>query len=653
MARIGIFQLYDKHGIVEDYVTYLLDHIVSIFDKLVIVVCGELQSEGKNKLKEYTDAIFYRNNYGFDAYAFKDAIIEFVGFEALMQYDELVLFNDTFYGPVYPFEDVFSKMEPEQVDFWGLTKHGQAIEFREHVQSYFIVIRKNMLHSKEFRCFWETLDIGDIVFDNLVHNYEVHFTDYFDNHGFCYSVYVKDDEINGNKKQNYNHYSVSPFTLVKEYGMPVIKRKVFTESRNQIASNCEEIGNLIKYVEELGYDMDMVWRDLIRKSNIYDLMNHLPLNFIIQKETSIAFSGKRPAVIACINEERTVKNMVSLLSGVIEFVDLCIVSDKPSIPERLHEVFSGHIYEEVSIRDRLVDAFFVDCREFAERHDYICIICDSVFNEKKDYFSSVISYDYAIWHNLMGSLELVNSILSIFEKDKRIGILYPPKLLFGKYFKNAMNGWGGYLKKCKLFSADNSLDEYISPSKPPFSNGFNFWCTREVYSSIADSNYDRAGKDADPIVARMVSYLAQSKGFYSGTVQTIDYASLELQNRECQIQNSRYGWQMRDAELAYYLGSKEKVYIYGAGKVAKRISTKLSEMGIVIDGYIISDDKIDSCNTKLEPVIKLSDLEKTKEIGIVLGLNMRNTKEVLGELSKRGFNDWFCYTQLKTDEMLV
>ena len=111
MKRIGIFIFYDRGGKVDTYVGYFLAALNKHLEKLVIVCNGKLSSQGMEQLKKYTTDIFVRDNTGYDAMAFKLAMTTYVGWSVLDEYDELLLINDTFYGPLYPLEEVFTEME--------------------------------------------------------------------------------------------------------------------------------------------------------------------------------------------------------------------------------------------------------------------------------------------------------------------------------------------------------------------------------------------------------------------------------------------------------------------------------------------------------------------------------------------------------------
>lgn len=162
MKRICIYLTYDQQKVVDRYIGYMLKELKTCVDYLA-VVCNETEViRGKEILEEYADEIFYRENIGFDAGGFKDALFTYLGWEKILQYDELVLVNDSMFGPFRPMVDIFSEMEEKPVDFWGMAKHGASLSENgiykpELIQSYFWVIRSRMLHSFQFKKFWNNV----------------------------------------------------------------------------------------------------------------------------------------------------------------------------------------------------------------------------------------------------------------------------------------------------------------------------------------------------------------------------------------------------------------------------------------------------------------------------------------------------------------
>ena len=148
ISRLGIYVIFDKEGIIDNYVLDVLKVIKKELTELIVVCNGIYEAEQLVKLTEYTEHIFVRENIGFDAGAFKDAITGYLGKERLNQYDELLLCNDSFFCLEDSFSNIFTEMDSKNIDFWSMTKNTGKKNMHPCVQSYFIVVKKKMLHSK-------------------------------------------------------------------------------------------------------------------------------------------------------------------------------------------------------------------------------------------------------------------------------------------------------------------------------------------------------------------------------------------------------------------------------------------------------------------------------------------------------------------------
>lgn len=162
MKRLSIFVTYDFENIVDNYIGYMLQQLRKVSDTLIVICNYSCIVRGVENIYPYADQIYYRENKGFDAGAFKDALCNFLGWDNVLNYDEICLINDSFFGPFIPFQVIFEQMEHKANDFWGLIKHAQSYDFEngeipEHIQSFFIAVQSRMLHSDVFRQYWENM----------------------------------------------------------------------------------------------------------------------------------------------------------------------------------------------------------------------------------------------------------------------------------------------------------------------------------------------------------------------------------------------------------------------------------------------------------------------------------------------------------------
>lgn len=152
MKRLCLFAHFDKDNIVDEYVLFYLRDIRKVADRIVFVSTSSLNSETISRLKNICDSVIIRKNEGYDFASWQTALKS----ETLKDFDELILCNDSVYGPLLPLEQVFSAMRGESCDFWGITS---SYDIAYHIQSYFLVFKKTVLDSGVFQKFWESTNI--------------------------------------------------------------------------------------------------------------------------------------------------------------------------------------------------------------------------------------------------------------------------------------------------------------------------------------------------------------------------------------------------------------------------------------------------------------------------------------------------------------
>jgi rhamnosyltransferase len=174
--RLTILAHFDQDNRIDDHVVFYAASMKRISSFLLVVTTAAPSSEELAKLNEIADRIIVRENVGYDFMSWKTGL-ENVD---LTLFDELILCNDSVYGPLWPIDAVFQKMAKRKCDFWGLTANKKNVC---HLQSYFIVFRKALLNSEYFKTFWASIKILDQK-QEIIDKYEIGMTSYFTNMGF-------------------------------------------------------------------------------------------------------------------------------------------------------------------------------------------------------------------------------------------------------------------------------------------------------------------------------------------------------------------------------------------------------------------------------------------------------------------------------------
>ncbi len=169
--RVALFMHFDGSGGVRPAVLAYVRELVAAGRSVVFVTnAGRLTEAAIAALGDAGASIMIRRNIGYDFGAWRDAIETL----ALPRADteELIICNDSVFGPVRPLDLTLLRLNYDEADVWGLTESWQR---RYHIQSYFIAFGRVALHNPGFRKFWaQVLPAPAKSF--IIHRYEVGLT---------------------------------------------------------------------------------------------------------------------------------------------------------------------------------------------------------------------------------------------------------------------------------------------------------------------------------------------------------------------------------------------------------------------------------------------------------------------------------------------
>jgi len=534
--RIGLFVSFDKSGEVGEYIFYLLKDIYNSIERLVFIRNGKLNNEGRRQLSQVTSEIIIRDNIGYDAAAWKFALTSYIGWDNICKYDELILFNDSFYGPFFTFKSIFSEMDKRHIDFWGITKYGKNntnYEIPLHIQTYFITIRKKMFSSDAFKFYWENQPIYN-NYSKVVKSFELKFTKYFQDRGFTWDVYYSNDT----KRVSIKY---SPYYHIKYNKLPILKRKFLSlPLSDYLQKNCRE--DLVQTLEYLNqnsiYNSSFIWKDLTHNVNNNIIYNNFHLNYILP---TVALNKKRIInkkilIMLNIKNINNINEKLTYINHIPEEINVIIISNH-EIQKKLKEIYiSDRInffdYEKHSNISNLILEVLTKITQF----DYFCF-CHDINKDYEDLTS--YSYDKSLWENLLANDLYINNIIDTFENNKDLGLLLPPKPYYGDFYKEAFQKywWEDLFIKTKKLLLDFKLNYKIDQRTPSASFNTGFWLrTKTLEKIIAIGQYElkkilasNIQNDKDCIlINKALPFIVQNNGYYYGTCSTVEYASIQI-----------------------------------------------------------------------------------------------------------------------------
>lgn len=234
---LAIMAVYDPDGIVDDYIVYYLLSLKKVADRIIVVANGDLTGEGEDKLGGIADKIWIRENRGFDFGAYKEVICSCL--EEVSGYQELILCNDTCFGPFIPFEDIFLKMDSENLDFWSMNYIDDRL--LPHFQSYFMVFQKEAIPLLvDFLDREVDIEAGKVA---QAHGYEHALSEVMLISGLKHGYYTSGARC----RHDIDIYG-APDHAIKDLGLPMLKKKAFSEEYD----NRENVREALRLIAEEG-----------------------------------------------------------------------------------------------------------------------------------------------------------------------------------------------------------------------------------------------------------------------------------------------------------------------------------------------------------------------------------------------------------------
>lgn len=148
--RLCVFANFSPNSVIHEYVLFYLDALHKEgFDIIFVSTSPSLPQVEIEKLRPFVHKAVVRDNVGYDFASYKTGLYH-AGID-LGDYDELLLTNDSCYGPLFPLGNVFKKMRKENYALWGIADN---YEHSYHLMSYFLVFSKSSFMSPQFNSFW-------------------------------------------------------------------------------------------------------------------------------------------------------------------------------------------------------------------------------------------------------------------------------------------------------------------------------------------------------------------------------------------------------------------------------------------------------------------------------------------------------------------
>ncbi|GAA5148560.1 rhamnan synthesis F family protein [Microbacterium pseudoresistens] len=563
---------------------------------VLVVVNGSLSEEGRAALVPVSDEILVRENSGFDIWAHKDAL-DHVG-DRIAEFDEVLLTNDTWFGPVRPYGAVFDRMGERSVHFWGMTDHareepnpftGKGV-LPYHLQSFWIAVRREMFLSEEWARYWRELAEMPDYFDAVL-KHEAVFTEVFAGHGFVHDVAYPSADYPT------DHPALFNADLLLADGCPLLKRRQFFHYPPYLDRHAVIGRRVVREVADYGYPVDLLWQNLAR--NVAPKTLNADAGMLeVLPDVDTGYDPARPfriAVIAHVPDPARIDDILATVGRLgqehVLFVSTHDEAGAARIRLRLDEAPAAErLRHEVRIVPSLgrdMSAFFVGMRDVLVGGEFDLVVKIHSRVPKK---RSANAQRYFWRHqtdNLMAGPGYVANVLALFQREPGLGIVMPPMIHLG--YATPGKGWDYYLPRAKRIAADLGIQVPFDGVSPLAPLGGMWICRPEALEPITrhewqvtefDKPTKRRRADLARVLERLVVYGAGEAGYHARTILTPEHAGISHVSMEYkldQLASTTPGYPIEQIQFLQRAGWVNK----GRALDLLRMYVRLNHPGIV------------------------------------------------------------------------
>ncbi len=236
MKRICLYAGYSPINQIDDYV---IRQVIALAQEADVFCCFDyMPKDGElDKIRPYCKLILCGRHNGYDFGSWQK-LINHLGWKKIEKYEQMIICNDSCYGPFFPFAESFTAAQRRQADFWGMTA---SYEQCYHIQSYFMAFNQKIIRNPVFRQFWQEIKPQKNVAE-VIKNYELKLTSLLQKQNF--SAFALATDTKGDNPTFY------PFRLLRGHHLPLIKVKCFTKADIHLSEVCRNWQNLLQNISD-------------------------------------------------------------------------------------------------------------------------------------------------------------------------------------------------------------------------------------------------------------------------------------------------------------------------------------------------------------------------------------------------------------------
>lgn len=577
-------------GRIEETTVLALRSLRAIAATIVLTHPGTLSPEHRTLLSGLVDDVLETEAEQFSSTSYAAAVERVRRRRA--QTTEVVLTGDSWFGPVADLDPLFQRMADTGADVWDVVPPAPPREsFPEEGFPgvadrpwFFTVVRREFFTGSAWTRWWaEQSQPGER---------ERSFASYVAAAGARHERAFDTERLHANDPALF-----APEDLL-DIGVPFVDRAVFTSYPpflDRFAILASEIADMMG---ERGYPLGVLRSSLASCMPPKALNTNLGLLSVLSDHAIDAESGSSLSIAAVVHVsdidevDEVLRRLQFLPPGASVFVTTTEGVTAARL-ERLLEAWAttnAHTYElRVTPQSpgRDMADFFVGCRDILQSDEYDLVVKLHMRRAPWKTMNRLRYFRRYQFDNLLSSPGYVRNLLALFEKEEKLGVVFPPMIHIG--YATMGRGWAMLQPHAKRLAKRLGIRvplDVISPLAPYGGMwvgrpaAFRAMMTRRWTFADYDWRFQRRFGHLAHLQERLVSAAAGQAGFYCRTVLNHAHAEISytaLEYKVDQLFSTTRGWpveQIRFLHRAGYTG-------YGGTVALARMFLRVNHPGVV------------------------------------------------------------------------
>lgn len=561
MKRFVIASFIIENNKLYSYQKYLLEDIRNNADTVVLSYYDEMQDSDKNWCKEKNIEL-YKSNSPIDVEMWR-TLITSEQYSSMYNYDEIVLCNDSVFGPLYTLKKVFEKMSERGAQFWGISVHGRMPctdnksagkkIWSRFLQRYFTVFKKSLFNSGAWKEFWTGMGkISDWA--DADKKYEFVFTDFFQKKGYSWSAYCDTTEWEKKEPERYMSYILyRTYDMLKDKELPFISKQMFSVSKEyHLCYNCGNEGKkVIDYIKNnTDYDENFIFDFLINTKSPYEIWSGLNLTYILpENEFKPEKRNSSAVVFAHLYYEDMLNSTFEYLKRVPEWIDIIITTDTEKKYNAVKEQCEKNLKNNYKIiivknKGREWSAFLLNVVPYVIKYKYFCFVHDKK-SEQMFYPTVGNSFNEIMWNAVLYSENYIENVINKFEEDNRLGMLAPHIVYHGEFWRHSADFWTVCYEGTRELAEKIGINDLSGMDSPLITIGSYFWGRTEAFKKLLLYNFKYEDFEDEPLaidgtinhfLERIITFAVKDAGYYTALIIPHEYAENDIVNIRTMLQ---------------------------------------------------------------------------------------------------------------------